>query len=146
MKFDRITFHPHISFARKFALGTALVILEGCANPSAYNTGHAWDIKHVVKRNSSASAVCSLEITTMNNTKMTFLGVNTRFLLLDKSKKMVGEIKYFVDGTILPGYGLPVKREVAARCNDIDSIQILYLSLPVPTGYYKPSDLETEIQ
>lgn len=139
--------HSSISMKKRFAILFALTELGGCASQPARDPAFSWDVKHVVERSvPSSSGTCDVKITTYNNTKEAFLGVNTQFVLLDPSGRMVGDVRYFVNGALLPGNGLSVTRRISANCADVATIRILYLTLPIPTGYYRPRRLLTEVR
>ena len=132
-------------FLPKGRLFGALIVLTiaGCASEPTPP-----DIGHIVRRTSPSSFQnrCDLKITTHNKTNATFLGVNTQFVLLDASGNLSADIRYFVHGALLPNHGMTVERTVDKPCGDLVAIKVLYLSLPVPTGYYQPRRLITEIR
>lgn len=127
------------------AIFLALVGLTGCVNQSARETSASWDVKQVVERTISPPGTCNVKATTYNNTELTFLGVNTQFVLLDQSGKLVGDVRYFAQNALLPGQSLTVTKDIFVDCANVSSIKILYLTLPMPNGYYTPRRLISEL-
>lgn len=118
----------------------AVIGLSGCANLET------WQVRQVVTREPKTDKSCILKTATTNNTDLTFVGVNSRFVLLNQSKVMVGEVSYFSQGTLLPGYEVTHTSEVNVSCNEIVDMKIVYLSLPVPSGYFHPVRILTEVK
>lgn len=141
--------NPHLAtnFIRKYGV-FLLAIISGCGGiPESrkFDENIPWNIKILIKKNESSPGFCDLRISMLNNTKIIYLNSDVHFILFNKSGVMKADVAYDVDGTILPGYAMSVKKSVRIDCEDITAAQFMKLKLSSNSATYSMRKFPVEI-